>query len=111
MCSVRLPCQARLTRTAQAPRPPAARAALRERQTQEAASRLRTEDVREVFRRRRDDGATAAPLASEYGVDAALLERALRAAALPWLAEVKLGVPPVTRRVATLDKPPPQATG
>ena len=63
------------------------------------------EDVREVFRRRRDDGASAAPLAAEFQVDAAVLERALHAASLPWLAEVKLGVPPITRRVATLEKP------
>ena len=83
---------------------PAVRAELREKRVQEAASRLRAEDVREVFRRRRDDhGATAALLAAEYGVDAAVLERALRAASLPWLAEVSFGTPPTTRRIATLE--------
>ena len=88
---------------AQALPSPAVRAELREKRLQEAASRLRAEDVREVFRRRRDDGAAAAPLGAEYGIDTALLERALGAASLPWLAEVTLGTPPTKRRVATLE--------
>ena len=99
-----------VVRRAQALLSPAVRAELREKRLQEAASRLRTEDVREVFRRRRDDGAAAAPLAAEYGVDVVLLERALGAASLPWLAEVTLGTPPTKRRVATLEAvgAPPQ---
>lgn len=81
----------------------AVRAELREKRLQEAASRLRSEDVREVFRRRRDDGAAAPQLAAEYGVDAVLLERALGSASLPRIAEVALGTPPSNRRVATLE--------
>ena len=90
-------------RRAQALPSPAVRTELREKRLQEAASRLRAEDVLEVFRRRRDDGAAAAPLAAEYGVDEALLERALAAASMPWLAEMTLGTPPTRRRVATLE--------
>jgi len=77
------------------------RAALREKQTQEAENRLRVEVLRDVFRRRRDDGVATAALAAEYGVDTELLERALRAASLPWIRDEALGFPPVTRKVAT----------
>ena len=80
---------------------------LREKQAQEAARRLRADDVREAFRRRRDEGAAAETLAAEYGVDAALLERALQAASLPWLGEMAVGSSRETRRVATLERLPP----
>jgi hypothetical protein len=57
------------------------------------------EDVREAYRRHRD-GAQPSKLAAAYGVDAALLSRALHAARLPRIHEMPLGNPPVLRRVA-----------
>ncbi len=56
--------------------------------------------VREVFRLHRDERRSPAELAAAFSLDAATLERALRAAALPRIREVQVGVPPTARRIA-----------
>jgi hypothetical protein len=61
---------------------------------------LRVEDVRELYTRHREEKLDAAALAATYGVDAALLARALAAARLPRIRAVPIGSPPVLRRVA-----------
>ena len=78
-----------LTLPALQPRPPGARIPIaRRKHERDAVGRLRAEDVREAFRRHRDETLSAAQLAAHYRVDATVLAKALHAARLPRIKEV-----------------------